>query len=1276
MFKTTMVKGSVALSLRRTVRGGIEAHQLDLLQNLIGPTILTNLEDRCSGDLYLVTKPSTLPAAFLSTSSSTWHQRLGHPGDEVLRSLVSRQFISCNKGKSTLSRYKACLVANGSSQQLGVDFDETFSPVVNPATIHTVLSLAVSRKWSIHQLDVENAFLNDDLSETVYMHQPPSFVDATFPNHVCHLQRSLYGLKQAPHAWFQCFAGLFLSQKKYALELLERAHMVHCNPSWTPVDTKSKLGLDGVPVQDPTLYHSLAGGLEYLIITRPELFTSGYCVFLGDNILSWSAKRQHTPSRSSAEAEYRGVANVVAETTWLRNLLCELHSPLSTSILVYCDNVRVLHVPSRYLYADIFTKEFPSALFEEFHSSLSVHPLLAPTAGDEDENEAATVGTITRVPYRVQPFSVEAEDEDENEAATVGTITRVPYRVQPFSGTTYVGSGSSRKQMFERANTEYSTLKRLSEMDRYLGGIGMKRRSETREHYELKQNSDSSLRESMLLWKLNELVKQTQGGQGSNVNGTGGQDWAPPVHECTFSCFMKYNPTPFHGKEGAIKLCRWFEKSKMVFSISECTERNKVANEKSWGDMKKMMMEEFRPDEEVQRLEDELRSLKLRDTNIAAYTQRFNELVLLCPKVVPSEKKKVEAYIKGLPDYIKGEVTSSRPVNLNETVHMAHTLMEQKIQAKAERVAKGNKRKWENSKSGNRNNNNNNNNNNRGNYQDNTRHHQYNNQRQGNARSITTAPAEPGHYVRDCKKKVVATGANTQSTLVCYGCGEKGHTWNYCPNKNNPQGEEARGWAYVIKEADKNQGPNVVMGTFLLNNRYAIVLLDSGSDKSFVNTTSSHLIDIDPVRLDTSYEVELADGRVASTNIVLKGCTINLVDHLFKIDLMPIELGTNDVIIGMDWLVEQDAVIVCGKKVVHVPYKNKILVVEGDRGASRLKVISCIKARKYIERGSQLFVAHVTKKEPQEKRLEDLPVIQYFPEVFPDDLPGLPPPRKVEFRIDLVPSAAPVAHGPYRLAPVLSEKGFIYPSLSPWGAPVLFVKKKDESFRMCIDYRELNKLTVKNRYPLPRIDDLFDQLQGSSVYLKIDLRTGYHQLRIREEDIPITAFRTRYGHYEFRVMPFGLTSAPAVLMDLMNRVCKSYLDKFMIVFIDDLLIYSKNKKEHEEHLKTILELLKREQLYVKFSKCDFWLESIQFLMHIINSEGVYMDLANIDAIKKWATSTTPTEFLHHSSANSWQWDLHSSGSRNTLHWQWELILPVGTLSWQWECLVHFIPNTN
>ncbi|GJS67554.1 putative reverse transcriptase domain-containing protein [Tanacetum coccineum] len=359
---------------------------------------------------------------------------------------------------------------------------------------------------------------------------------------------------------------------------------------------------------------------------------------------------------------------------------------------------------------------------------------------------------------------------------------------------------------------------------------------------------------------------------------------------------------------------------------------------------------------------------------------------------------------------------------------------------------------------------------------------------------------------------------------------------------------------------------------------------------------------------------------------------------------MPVELGSFDVIIGMDWLARYQVIIVCAEKIVHIPWGNETLIVHGDgsnRGnETRLNIISCTKTQKYLLKGCPIFLAHVTTKKAEdkseEKRLEDVPIVRDFPDVFPEDLPGLPPARQVEFQIDLVPGAAPVARAPYRLAPSemkelseqlqeLSDKGFIRPSSSPWGAPVLFVKKKDGSFRMCIDYRELNKLTVKNRYPLPRIDDLFDQLQGSSVYSKIDLRSGYHQLRVREEDIPKTAFRTRYGHYEFQVMPFGLTNAPAVFMDLMNRVCKPYLDKFVIVFIDDILVYSKNKQEHKEHLKLILELLKKEELYAKFSKCEFWIPKVQFLGHVIDSKGIHVDPAKIEAIKDWASPKSPTE---------------------------------------------------
>ena len=207
----------------------------------------------------------------------------------------------------------------------------------------------------------------------------------------------------------------------------------------------------------------------------------------------------------------------------------------------------------------------------------------------------------------------------------------------------------------------------------------------------------------------------------------------------------------------------------------------------------------------------------------------------------------------------------------------------------------------------------------------------------------------------------------------------------------------------------------------------------------------------------------------------------------------------------------------------------------------------------------------------------------------------------------------------------LLSKGFIRPSTSPWGAPVLFLKKKDGSLRLCIDYRQLNRATIRNQYPLPRIDELFDQLHGSQVYSKIDLRSGYHQLRVRENDVSKTAFRTRYGHYEFLVMPFGLTNAPAAFMDLMNRVFSPYLDKFVIVFIDDILVYSGSPEEHVEHLRTVLQILRERQLYAKFSKCQFWFDKVDFLGHVISAKGISVDPQKIEAIVNWKPPTNVSE---------------------------------------------------
>ncbi|GKB31137.1 putative nucleotidyltransferase, ribonuclease H, partial [Tanacetum coccineum] len=435
--------------------------------------------------------------------------------------------------------------------------------------------------------------------------------------------------------------------------------------------------------------------------------------------------------------------------------------------------------------------------------------------------------------------------------------------------------------------------------------------------------------------------------------------------------------------------------------------------------------------------------------------------------------------------------------------------------------------------------------------------------------------------------------------------------------------------------------PNVVTGTYSLNNLYATVLFDSGADFSFISTKFAPLLNEKPSIANPGYVIEVANGKKEEVDRIFRGCRLELGDSIFPIDLIPLGQGSFDVIVGMDWLSNQKAVTVCHEKIVRILVEGgKVLYVRGERNVGKPKTLMSTKAN--------------------EPTLSDIPIVRDFEDVFPDDLLGLPPQRQVEFRIDLIPGAMLVAKSPYRLAPSemqelseqlqelqdkgfirpsrqvefridlipgampvakspyrlapsemqelseqlqeLQDKGFIRPSHSPWGAPVLFVKKKDESFHMCIDYHELNKLTIKNH-----------------------LRSGYHQLRVHDDDISKTAFRTRYGHFEFTVMPFGLMNAPAVFMDLMNRVCKPYLDKFVTVFIDDIMIYSRKKEDYENHLRLMLELLKKEKLYAKFSKSEFWLQEVHFLGHVVNHKGIHVDPSKIEAVKSWKTPMTPSE---------------------------------------------------
>ncbi|GJY75094.1 putative reverse transcriptase domain-containing protein [Tanacetum coccineum] len=375
----------------------------------------------------------------------------------------------------------------------------------------------------------------------------------------------------------------------------------------------------------------------------------------------------------------------------------------------------------------------------------------------------------------------------------------------------------------------------------------------------------------------------------------------------------------------------------------------------------------------------------------------------------------------------------------------------------------------------------------------------------GNAFATTANPVMGGYTGSKAR-------GNHQNQVVAVNGGQ-GH---------RNQGNQARGRAFMLGAEEARQDPNVVTGTFTLNDHYTTSLFDSGADYSFVSTTFIPLLDIEAIDLGFSYEIEKARGQLVEINKVIRGCKLEIQCHVFDINLIPFGSGSFDLIIRMDWLSDHKTEIICHEKVVRIPLLDgRMFRILGEK--------------------------------PKEK-----------------------------IRIELIPRATPVVKSPYRLEPSkleelsgqlreLQDKGFIRPSLSPWGAPVLFVKKKDVSFRMCIDYIELNKLTIKNRYPLLRIDDLFDQLQGSQYFFKIDLRSGYHQLRVHEDDIPKTAFRTRYGHFEFTVMPFGLTNAPAVFMDSMNRV------------------------------------------------------EVQFLGHVINGNGIHVDPSKIEAVKNWKAPRTPSE---------------------------------------------------
>ncbi|RVX22738.1 Retrovirus-related Pol polyprotein from transposon 17.6 [Vitis vinifera] len=747
------------------------------------------------------------------------------------------------------------------------------------------------------------------------------------------------------------------------------------------------------------------------------------------------------------------------------------------------------------------------------------------------------------------------------------------------------------------------------------------------------------------LGTLAGLVERQARAIGTNVQGQSSSS-----RGSSFDDFKKLGPPYFSGATDPTEAEAWILKMEKFFGVIDCSEEQKASyaafmldkEADHWWRMTRRLLEDqgpitwrqFReafykkyfPDSVRRQKVGEFIRLEQGDMTVAQYEAKFTELSRFSPQLIATEEEKALKFQDGLKPYLKNKISILKLGVYSEVVDRAliaekdneelHQYREQQRKRNRSDGAHGNQAQRR-STSG-------------------------RNQNKGKAaQNLDGACPTCGkkHGGRPCYRE---TGA-------CFGCGKQGHLIRDCPenrkfitgkpkeeNKEDKQKPKAQGRVFAMTHRDAQATSDVVTCTLRIHTLFARVLIDPGSTHSFVSVSFAGLLGLPVASMDFDLIVATPMGDSVVASRMLRNCIVMIGYREMPVDLVLLDLQDFDVILGMDWLASYHASVDCFEKRVtfSIPGQPKFSF-EGKHVDRPLRMISALRASSLLKKGCQGFLASVMSNE-SDLKLEDIPIVKEYPDVFPEDLPGLPPEREVEFTIDLVPGTGPMSKAPYRMAPVelkelkvqlqeLLDKGFIRPSVSPWGAPVLFVKKKDGSMRLCIDYRELNKVTVRNKYPLPRIDDLFDQLQGACVFSKIDLRSGYHQLRVRGEDVPKTAFRTRYGHYEFLVMPFGLTNAPAAFMDLMNKVFKLYLDQFAVVFIDDILVYSRSREEHEGHLSIVLQTLRDKQLYAKLKKCEFWLDRISFLGHVVSNDGISVDPGKVDAVANWRRPSTVTE---------------------------------------------------
>jgi hypothetical protein len=729
---------------------------------------------------------------------------------------------------------------------------------------------------------------------------------------------------------------------------------------------------------------------------------------------------------------------------------------------------------------------------------------------------------------------------------------------------------------------------------------------------------------------------------GQQLQQQGGQGYQQGPRETSYLDFFETRPPLFVKAEDPLEADEWIRIIGQKFGRLRCSETQKplfeaqqlcgpastwwgnfvavqpAGHQVTWDEFKLAFRENYIPEGVLHMKQEEFMKLKQGGDTVNQYLNKFNHLSQYAIDQVNIDLKKKNCFMRGLNDRLQRKMATCIDLTYGRAVSTA-LAVEAKYAGAGKSKGFGGDRPSQGP----------------------VKRQRLVIQPFNQNRSSSRAPSFPFKqpvFIRPNTAPITTSQPGAPSTRFpalpssstgCFNCGKSRHFIKDFPypkqNRSNYQqgtrnSSQAKGNAgkninktgriYYTQVATTPEGEPKMMGTFLVAKHPALIVFDSGASHTFISKKFVEQYCISYHESKEGFKIHSPGGQIFTREVAYQ-VPVTLAGRDFPTNMIVLKGQDIDVILGMNWLAQHKATLNTDQRTIRLSHNQEEIL---------LSIPISTKTT------GRLYEAIILE-------IKDIPIVCEFPNVFPEDLPGLPPERDVEFVIELKPNTAPISRRSYRMPPNelaelkiqlqdLLEKGFIRPSSPPWGCLAIFVKKKDQTLRMCVDYRPLNEVTIKNKYPLPRIDILFDQLTGARVFSKIDLRSGYHQICIRPEDIPKTAFTTRYGLFEYLVMSFRLTNAPVHFTYLMNSVFMPELDKFVVVFIDDILIYSKNEEEHAQHLRIVLTRLREHQLYAKFSKCAFWLEEIRFLGHVLSAWGIAVDPSKVKDILEWKPPTT------------------------------------------------------